>query len=307
MGLIKDLSPTNLAIERQKFFDSNFKYDPQFTYSRQFTTKTLTKYGLPQEKYYRLAKKYLKTNTHGPINTYSQSLLSQQDIIDQLNNLCHQLKIEPIPAVFTSDQSSVFLLTTDNKLSVRLPITSNSTSFQRNLDHEIQTHYLRKINNALQPWSNETRPRTKWIRTEEGLAIYNAHHHHHQPHFLMATILYQLAYLAQTHSFSQLFPISHQTIKNKEQAFDYVLRVKRGLTDTSLSGGFTKDIVYWEGYLQIKKWLADPKNNIKDLYWGKISWQEIEELRPRANTQNLIYPTFTRNKTEKPQPPDKDS
>jgi len=52
-------------------------------------------------------------------------------------------------------------------------------------------------------------------------------------------------------SFSQLFNEVAKYVDNPKQRYRYVLRVKRGLADTSKPGGLYKDQVYLEGAMQL--------------------------------------------------------
>ena len=295
MGLLADLIPTNLAAEKVKFLAAQGKYDPQFTYNQDFSYQTLTKYGLPQENYYQKAQNYLQNIPQD--KKVTKKLMTEEEVTFEITSLCDKLQIQSPTIIFRHDQNGNFMLGNDS-LKIRLPISFDKTSFLLSLNHEIQTHYLRRLNNKLQPWAKEKRPKENWIRTEEGLATYNGHRQSDSRNLGRLTFLYCLVDLAQKSSFQKCYQQALEFFQNQELAFTYTTRVKRGLTDTSQPGGFTKDIVYWEGYHEIKDWLSDPRHDLHDLYWGRISWREVEELRPRAITEGLIYPTFINDRIE---------
>ena len=294
MGLIADLIPLNLEAEKQQYFARGGNYNPQFVYSREFSDKKMHNYGYPQESFYQLAVAHLQTHAKNP-KPRSEPVLTWPQIEAQVHDLCAQLNITPIKVVAAKQQGSRFAVTTSGELSVGWPLEITASHLQTVLNHEIQTHYLRRLNDAKQPWHEQTVSRVrKWKRTEEGLAVYNSKGDNNTD--LRSTAhLYTMVYQAQSHDFATIYRLNLDFFHDQEHAFSQTLRVKRGLTDTSQPGGFTKDIVYWEGYLQVKDWLADPAHQLKDLYWGKIGTQEVEELRPIAVTTGLIYPTFIKN------------
>ncbi len=74
-------------------------------------------------------------------------------------------------------------------------------------------------------------------------------------------------------SFVELFSDLSKYIEDPFRRWKYVLRVKRGLEDTSQPGGFFKDKVYLKGAVQILK--NRKIIDFDDLYCGKI---HIEDL-----------------------------
>jgi hypothetical protein len=75
---------------------------------------------------------------------------------------------------------------------------------------------------------------------------------------------------------------------NVDTAWRLTLRAKRGLSDTTLPGGLTKDINYLKGYLEIKKFLKDG-GDMNKLYYGKIGVQHVSLL---DKIPGLINPKF---------------
>ena len=64
-----------------------------------------------------------------------------------------------------------------------------------------------------------------------------------------------------------------------EAAFGITKRVKRGLADTSLPGGYVKDHIYLEGKLLVERYIADG-GDLTALYVGKIGVSHLEFLDP---------------------------
>ena len=64
----------------------------------------------------------------------------------------------------------------------------------------------------------------------------------------------------------------------KNDAWTLTLRAKRGLSDTSKPGAFTKDHIYLKGFLNVKKY-AERGGDIKKLYIGKIGIEHVPLLK----------------------------
>ncbi len=294
MSLISALIPLNLSQEYKKF-QADQTYNPQFIYSRDFTRKKLTLYGLPQEKYTLFAQNYLaKFATTSP-RVQSGKLLTHSQISQQTRALFSQLHLDP-PIIHWADIPSVAKRHNDGLVFAKnLPITQSG--LDGILAHEVQTHLLRTHNQNLQ-----ILPKSKsslYIRTEEGLASLNSKFVRHRVDFTYSSYRYLSCVWAQNESFAQVFAHFFQERHfNFDQSWHFALRSKRGLTDTSLPGGFTKDIVYLEGILQTLTWLLQPDNQVSDLYLGKISVEQVLEYKAHACRDGLILPTFLTNASD---------
>ncbi len=78
-------------------------------------------------------------------------------------------------------------------------------------------------------------------------------------------------------SFADLFTDLEKYVDNAKKRWKYVLRVKRGLADTSLPGGLYKDQVYLEGAIKVLKNRRDV--NFRVLYAGKLNLEDLK--RPK--------------------------
>ena len=93
-------------------------------------------------------------------------------------------------------------------------------------------------------------------------------------------------------SFVELFKDLEKYIDNPRARWRSVLRVKRGLTDTSEVGGLYKDQVYLEGAINI---LKERKNiDFVGLYTGKLSLEDLGRsvIEKRLKTENILLPPF---------------
>ena len=108
------------------------------------------------------------------------------------------------------------------------------------LDHEIGTHFLRKHNEKNQFWFKK---RDKYdmktcIATEEGLASTNqvistVKIGKCKPFLYRSALNYYASCMAVNYSFVELFKDLEQYLDNPATRWKIVLRVKRGLCDTS--------------------------------------------------------------------------
>lgn len=164
--------------------------------------------------------------------------------------------------------------------------------------HEIEGHYLRKINgkktkfNILQNW-------TAWyITTEEWLAVYN------QMRFLSKndSKYYSIFERYKFLDYAQKLPYDELVKRHLEyydynywKVFNYIVRMKRWVKDVSSQYIFTKDVVYLNWYLQIsefvKKWWR-----INELYLGKINIEDIKKFKKsdflNLDFNGIKYPFF---------------
>ncbi|XP_029576288.1 uncharacterized protein KIAA0895-like [Salmo trutta] len=302
--LLVALRPINLDQERQAFFQSDYKYDPQFEYSTPEPSTVLEKYRdgsdlflaqavgimecilrkfgnyenfeevtggsiLPKSRVWAAARKYLqKENCVGEVVVcLSEELLSQAVMMVE---------------------------------SCRPTLTINLSGARQHwlegmLRHEIGTHYLRGVNNNLQPWSTSAGRKQYGLKpanpTEEGLASLHSVLLRKQPYLWRAALLYYTVYHATRMSFSQLFSHIAQFVQDPAVRWEYCLRAKRGQTDTSQPGCFSKDQVYLDGILRI---LRHRRNiDFKMLTsLGKVSFEDVERLRHIAVLRRTRIPHF---------------
>jgi len=299
MSLISKLTPTNLNEEKQKFFQSDFKYNPQFIYLEPIDLKSLTRYGKPTEYLSKLAQEILDQAFMN--QTYQELSETEGEVISsgETYNLIHKfLKMHQL--------DKRFQVVTDPSISSRATATSNliklrpNTQFRKEgilamLYHEVGTHVLRRINYEKQSWYKKKRKyglTHSYLKTEEGLAVI----HGHLPRTNKLMWRSALKYLAVTRayhsSFSQLFAWISQYRDSPEANWRFCVRLKRGLTDTSQPGGFTKDLVYFAGFVKVWRWLNEHNFEVDDLYYGKLAIEDLEIAKKLNPSYQPILPSF---------------
>ena len=168
----------------------------------------------------------------------------------------------------------------NNRLFVRKGATFTEERIKNLIIHEIETHILTAENGKNQPYEIFNRGLADYLITQEGLATYNVTKQ------LNATI--QKSYkslaliiatdVAMHGSFVETFEKVLSYGIPIEHALRVALKVKRGLSDTSKPGAFTKDIIYYKGFKEICEFIENG-GKIKDLYIGKLNLKDLGTVK----------------------------
>jgi hypothetical protein len=142
-------------------------------------------------------------------------------------------------------------------LRVRPDATFTAAELRRLIVHEIGTHAFRAANAARQALEPLSRGPVGYLTTEEGLAVW----HEERAGLVAPDVMrrYALRYVACDAALrggfrevvDELLP--HTT---PDEAVQIAMRVKRGLVDTSVPGGFLKDMAYFGGARAVAAHLA---------------------------------------------------
>ncbi|MBN1618277.1 DUF1704 domain-containing protein [Candidatus Dojkabacteria bacterium] len=172
-------------------------------------------------------------------------------------------------------------------------IDTNVEKIRKTIVHEILTHVLRSSNGFATGIESFGKPTVAdYLDDEEGLATYNE-----EKFGLLraidikkrAAFVYAI-YLAQYSSFRQIFD-ALRSIYARRSAFEITYRVKRGMSDTSLTGCYCKDVSYFRGFLNIRRKLSGDENGYKYMYAGKIAYSWIPLVEEGIIPKPSVYPT----------------
>ncbi|KAK7895609.1 hypothetical protein WMY93_020934 [Mugilogobius chulae] len=286
--LLVALRPTNLQQEKERFFQSGFKYEPQFEYEEAELTAVWRstkrdriysynrRWGLwsvrshlPKSQVWAAVRKYLqKEGCVGEVVVrLSDELLSQAVMVIE--------NCRPTLTINLAGARQFWL--------------------EGMLRHEIGTHYLRGVNNSLQPWSSSEHRKALGLKganpTEEGLASLHSVLLRKQPFLWRAALLYYTVHHAASMSFTQLFHHIEKFVSNPDVRWEYCLRAKRGQTDTAKPGCFSKDQVYLDGILKILRHRRSIDFQLLTAL-GKVSFEDVERLRSLAVLSRTRIPHF---------------
>lgn len=295
---LQDFVPENLAAEKEKFFTRQTHYDPQFTYKQVVTKQDLYRYGKPSWSYLYLAKRILQDSKKQGILIYDDSApsLTEEElralITDYLNRyqLASQFQLSFSP-VHISRMAINFAPPT---IKIRLPIMLSRREIIPTLNHEIGTHILRQINYQQQPWYKKKKKYGlhNHLKTEEGLA--NLHSLLTEPFELAAkaALNYTATAYALRHSFQQTFQFINSYLQNPERSFIWTFKKKRGLTDTSRPGTFSKDMLYFSGFIDVLRYLRKNHYDPALLYFGKVALEDLPQVKRLNPDYRPLLPHF---------------
>lgn len=297
MKFLTDLTPANYQAEKERFL-ANPTFNPQFAYSKSFAQEELLEHGLPSNEYLLLAQEILDTvfQRFTPVQLQAErgKLLDQETVSQAIKDFLIAQRLEKRFSIVWSAEFVSRASVTPTEVRLRLPSAIYEEDLEGLLYHELGTHVLRRINYEQQPWYKQ---KNKYglaphLKTEEGLATLHAIHHRtnllaHRP-----ALNYLAVQKAQAGSFLEVWQFIKQYVENNEAAFAMTFKKKRGVADTSQPGGFTKDLVYFEGFVDVTRFLIKNNFPIKELYFGKIAWQDIDKAVELNPTFQPLLPSF---------------
>ncbi|KAI1886132.1 hypothetical protein AGOR_G00210860 [Albula goreensis] len=302
--ILTAIKPCNVDKEKAKFFKSDFTYNPQFEYSNPVSSLVLARHNNASDKFLTQAVRILElaVQKYGNYEKFEQatggSLLTKSRIWYHVKKYMEKEGcMGEIVVHLTDDLLSRASMTVVNG---RPTLTINISMAREHwlegmLRHEIGTHYFRGINNNQQPWCSGAGRKKHGLRplnpTEEGLASIHSVLFRKDPTLWRAALLYYTVYQASRMSFAQLFQSLRRFVKDPNTRWDYCVRAKRGQTDTSQPGCFSKDQVYLDGILKILR----HRENIDFLLLtalGKVSYEDVDRLAGLASMEHVRIPHF---------------
>ncbi|MEN8252856.1 MAG: tyrosine/phenylalanine carboxypeptidase domain-containing protein [Patescibacteria group bacterium] len=299
MTFLQKITPTNLLEEKEKFLADN-SYNPQFIYSEEVTNEKLYKFGKTQKKYLELAQEILNKAYFGrneqDLLMLEGPLLTHESVNKKINSFLEMHHLEKrYEITWSSSFVSRASITTD-VIKLR-----NNAKFRKDdliglLYHEIGTHAIRRINYEKQIWYRKKKKHgfINYLKTEEGLASLHSLLPKSYKSAYKSAIRYAAVDFAQNHSFSETWQFLGKYIQDQETRWMVTLRQKRGIFDTSKAGGYSKDLVYFEGLVNVFKYLEKNNFDITNLYFGKMALEDVGkavELNP--NFKPLLPSFFT--------------
>lgn len=301
---LSQLNPINLLEEKEKFFQDN-SYNPQFMYAEPISEGELTHYGLPQKDIIDNAELVVKEAYFGrnqkDLLMMEGPIISRDEVTQKIRNFLALHKLERrFNIVWSSSFVSRTTITQDT-IKLRSNAEFRKESLIGMLYHEIGTHALRRINYEEQPWFKKKNKFgfKNYLRTEEGLAILHSLLAHTYKSSVAAALRYLSVDYAATHSFVELWDYLLPYVDNPEARWLLTFREKRGLADTSQPGGYTKDLVYFEGAHQVAVWLDKHNYDCTTLYFGKLDIADVEKAVEMNPDFQPLLPSFFVTDTEK--------
>jgi len=309
--ILKYVTPTNLEEQKQIFIEKNGNYVPSFEYREipldlEALRKEVKSTEIPDiplaQIYIKKAKeinnkisflKAFKDQNVADMNLYSEKLYGS---IDQENFEKAKQRIS------NRDEIRDYMKKFNNiyGIKVKMKETTSTSRFSMKWDilqfkkdtivwkremrsiiaHEIEGHYLRKINGRKSEFKILASGTAWYLETDEGIAIYNQNRFitPYDKKFYSIFERYYFVQYALKHSYKKLVAHLAEFYDNDwAKVFNLMLRVKRGLKDPSKSGVFMKDVVYVNWFFWVEDYLENGWN-LGDLYIGKINIDDISLL-----------------------------
>jgi len=219
--------------------------------------------------------------------------LTTQEIKDYMKKFNHIYGIKV--KVLESNQAARFVMKWDT-LMYRSGAIVWKREMRSIIAHEIEGHYLRKINGRKSPFSILARWSAWYLEIDEWIAIYNQNRFItpvDKKYYSIFERYYFLQY-ALKHSYRRLVKhLAEFYDDDYERVFAYMLRLKRGFTDPSKGGVFMKDVVYVNGFVKVQNYI-DAWWSLESLYVWKLNIDDIKLLKENPfftpDKKDLIIP-----------------
>ncbi len=263
-----------------------------------FTKVSIDLYGRPNYSELQTAIYELKQICNDP--AYKQDPLEETITAEQatsaFNEIFAEYQLHNWKAKIKESMVADCIAGKNNAMFVRRGAMFSPNRIKNLIVHEIETHIITAENGKKQPYQLFQRGLGNYLITQEGLAVYNTEKHGKDYKIGHRRALLTLVSCGEgiNKSFSELAKFMLQFNVTKERAFNLALKVKRGLEDTSMHGGFTKGYVYWSGKKQVEEFI-NKGGNIKDLYYGKYNIEDLELIKKIPNLAHpAIMPSWTK-------------
>ncbi|KAG7242705.1 hypothetical protein INR49_020080 [Caranx melampygus] len=254
--LLVALRPLNLEQEKEAFFQSDYKYEPQFEYAQPEPRSVLEKY--------REGSGLFLEQAVGIMECVLRKFGSYENF-------------EEVTGGSVLPKSQVWA-------AVRKYLQKEGCVGEHWLEGMLRHEIEGRKQFGLKPANP----------TEEGLASLHSVLLRKQPYLWRAALLYYTVYHATSMSFSQLFSHIARFVQDPNVRWEYCLRAKRGQTDTSQPGCFSKDQVYLDGILRILRHRRSIDFKMLTSL-GKVSYEDVERLRHLAVLPRTRIPHFMRD------------
>lgn len=250
-------------------------------------------YGTIDRKLYDQAVHFLINN---PIEEDNSEILNHKQVVKKLNEFLENQKLNNWKIKDVSGRVSDISVGKNGFIFLREDISFSANRLRAIIAHEIATHIFRYENGRLQKYKIFENGTANYLKTEEGLAIYNQiqlniplGEKKHWPAWRVIA-----AYLGQEMGFAELFHyLKKQYRLDDEQAWRACVRAKRGLSDTDKKLVSTRDIIYFQGLLEVEEYLKNhPENGLHNLYIGKIHITNLKKMGDLKNYKVRFLPDY---------------
>lgn len=256
---------------------------PEFT----FFSKGI--FDKPSQELVAKAYEILKLNPEG-----EENIISSKRVLKEMKKVLRSLGLKDWKVSYKNMTANAAVISSKKTVYVKKKAKFSKDFLKRIVVHEIGTHVFRALNGEKQPYRIFFTGLPNYLGTEEGIAV-----NIEEMHCCLRTNTlraYAGRVLAVNLSLQKGFRDVFNNLKehfNDDFAWRLTLRAKRGLTDTSKPGAYTKDYLYLDGYYKVKKFLEENgEQGLKKLYYGRI---DVEQIPLISQLEGLKEPEFLPN------------
>ncbi len=269
------------------------------------TDISIERYGMPSTILFKNAARVLRGCTEGfNIVKYPKDpeILDYDDIDKIFLKVLEELGLREwsVEKSINIKSKGIKIGTKRKEILMDKDITRSGFKLRKTIVHEIGTHILRAYNGERTGFEALSKPNLPgYLDVEEGLALWNEMYVGAltERWLKMRAALVWAVYLGRYLTFRELYNVVLGVLP-KKTSFDVVYRVKRGLSDTSYPGIYTKDIVYFRGLRKVMKRISKEPKLYFNLYAGKIDFDQCDWVEEGLIKKPTIIPP-TREEWEK--------
>ena len=250
-------------------------------------------YGFPNKNDYEFALDIVKnlgdSNAHANIYDITSNFLKSR-----IESCLKDSNIIGWKILLKNSSARIFVSSITKTITIKKEALFNSHEIQRLLVHEIGVHVLRYENGSKQKFILFSKGFPGYLETEEGLAIFSEKRNGLLSNIALTKYCCRLiaSYLSRYQGFYDIFK-EIVLYLDPNDAFDIVMRIKRGLLDTNQIGGFTKDQIYLTG---LRKLEMQNNNTVRKLFFGKLGLSDLSIIDTLAINHAIEYPRWLERK-----------
>lgn len=257
-----------------------------------FSQRSEELYGKPSEALLKQA--HGKLQTRPKIFTEAIRYFNVQEAIVEFERVFQEYGLHHWRIKVNRNMVSACSAGKESTLFIREGIKFTEERLRMVVAHEIETHILTAENGKHQNYSLFNRGFGGFLETQEGLAVWNQEQVStvdSEKNYRSAALVFVVEF-ARKHGFAETYDYCLKLDMDPDRALQTTLKVKRGLSDSSKPGAFTKDALYFTGYLQVQDFVANG-GNLKDLYYGKYNLNDLPLIKKIPDLKEpMILPHF---------------
>jgi len=259
-----------------------------------FTAKSIHLYGAPDKE---ILDEALNEIAGMPTKfTEPKKLMNSAEAKKIMEQAIDEYGLKGWAVQLKKDMVSDAIAGKENSILIREGATFSEDRLKGTIAHEIETHVFTAVNGSMQPYKIFQRGLAGYLMTEEGLAVYNqgkTESSETEKKYWPASSVVGI-HTAISGSFADVYAELIKHHFSIERAWKVALKAKRGLTDTSKPGAFTKDYIYFIGYKKILDFIKNG-SDLKDLYYGKINMDDLDLVKKVKGLKTPIFlPSYLR-------------